>query len=147
MPKEKDAHHFTDHVIFVPCVQRTFKKMLTGTSWSIRMKQLPFTSAKDRTITSSQGLTLDDAATVIDMGNMNTPQDDYWLTLYVAMSRATRLSDLFIYRSPPKSFFDKGPPAYLRDCLRELEAVDGGFARANAIADELLARFMWPTPE
>ena len=147
MPKEKQGHHFTDHVIFVPCVQRSFKKMLAGSAWSIRMKQLPFTSAKDRTIPSSQGLTLDDAATVIDMGNMNTPADDYWLNLYVALSRATRLSDLFIYRSPPKSFFDQGPPAYLRDCLRELEAVDGGFAKANAKADELLTKFMWPTPE
>ena len=108
------------------------------------MKQLPFTSAKDRTITSSQGLTLDDAATIIDMGNLNTQRDDYWLNLYVAMSRATRLSDLYIYRSPPKSFFDQGPPAYLRDFLRELEGVDGAFAQANAVADELLNRFMWP---
>ena len=33
------------------------------------------------------------------------------------------------------------------DCLRELEGVDGGFARANAIADELLTKFLWPPPE
>ena len=147
MPKEKDGHTFTDHIVFVPWVQRSFKKMLAGTSWAIKMKQLPFTRAKDRTITSSQELTLDDAATIIDMGNLNTQRDDYWLNLYVAMSRATRLSDLFIYRSPPKSFFDQGPPAYLRDFLRELEAVGGGFAQANTVADELLNRFMWPTPQ
>ena len=144
VPKEKEGHHFTEHIIFVPCVQRSFKKLLAGKSWSIRMRQLPFSSAKDRTIPSSQGMTLDDAATVVDMGIFNTQRDDYWLNLYVALSRATRLSDLFIFRSPPKSFFDQGPPAYLRDALAELEAPGGAFERATARADQILAGYMWP---
>lgn len=92
-------------------------------------------------------MTLDDAATVIDMGNFNTQRDDWWLNLYVALSRATCLSDLLIYRSPPKSFFDQGPPAYLRECLATLEASGGAFDQAKAHADALLAQYKWPSPE
>ena len=145
--KEKDGHVFADHVVFVPAVTRTFRRTLNGTVWTIKMRQMPLTSGKDRTITSSQGLTLSGSATIIDMGNMNTPRDDYWLNLYVAMSRATRFSDLFIYRSPPKSFFDQGPPEYLRETLHQLDAPGGGFEVANAQADRILQKFKWPVCE
>ena len=76
VPKEKDGHHFAEHIIFVPCVQRSFKKLLAGTTWTVKMRQMPFTSGKDRTIQSSQGMTLEDAATVIDMGNLNTQREN-----------------------------------------------------------------------
>ena len=145
--KERKGHHFTDHIVFVPCVQRSFRKLLAGAAFTVNMKQLPFTSAKDRTTTSLQGVTLDGAPAVIDMGNYSTSREDYWLNLYVAMSRVTSLSDLFVYRSPSKDFFDAGPPAYLRECMRTLEAEDGGFNRANIVADQLLSRLKWPTPD
>ncbi len=40
--------------------------------------------------------------------------DDWWLDLYVMLSRATRLEDLLLMRAPPASFLLQGPPASLR---------------------------------
>ena len=67
-----------------------------------------------------------------DMGNMNTERDAYWSAMYVLLSRATRMEDLLVFRCPPKSFFDQGPPAYLRAFLSELNASDGPVAKALA---------------
>ena len=43
--------------------------------------------------------------------------DDWWLDLYVMLSRATRLDDLLLIRAPDLSFFAKGPPKTLRSQL------------------------------
>ena len=43
--------------------------------------------------------------------------DDWWLDLYVMLSRATRLDDLLLMRAPDLSFFAKGPPKTLRTQL------------------------------
>ena len=40
--------------------------------------------------------------------------DDWWLDLYVMLSRATRLEDLLLLRAPDLDFFAKGPPKTLR---------------------------------
>ena len=36
--------------------------------------------------------------------------DDWWLHLYVMISRATRLDDLLLLRAPDVSFLLRGPP-------------------------------------
>ena len=43
--------------------------------------------------------------------------DDWWLDLYVMLSRATRLDDLLLLRAPELDFFAKGPPKTLRQQL------------------------------
>ena len=75
-----------------------------------------------------------------DMGNMNTERDAYRSAMYVLLSRATRMEDLLIFRCPPKSFFDKGPPAYLNQFLHEVRP---HIAEGRAKADELIAKFRW----
>ena len=101
--------------VFVPAVTRTFSRMIAGKKWTIRRRQVPLTSALDRTIQSSQGKTFR-GGVLADMGNLNTDRDSFWSALYVALSRATRMGDLLVFGCPPKSFFDDGPPAYLKSC-------------------------------
>ena len=43
--------------------------------------------------------------------------DDWWLDLYVMLSRATRLEDLLLLRAPDLDFFAKGPPKTLQKQL------------------------------
>ncbi len=56
------------------------------------------------------------------MGNHITDMDNYWLNMYVLLSRATSMDNLLILRLPSKSVFDEGPPHYLRQFLRNLQA-------------------------
>ena len=42
---------------------------------------------------------------------------DWWLNLYVMLSRATRMQDLLLVRPPPRAVLENGPPAELRDAL------------------------------
>ena len=45
--------------------------------------------------------------------------DDWWLDLYVMLSRDTRLEDLLLMRAPDLEFFAKGPPKNLRSQLEQ----------------------------
>ena len=47
-----------ERVVFVPAVTRSFKRRLGKQIWQVRRRHLPLTSAKDRTIISSQGKTI-----------------------------------------------------------------------------------------
>ena len=62
---------------------------------------------------------------IADMGNHTTDRDNYWLNMYVLLSRATCMEDLLLFRMPAKSVFDEGPPAYLRDFLSRLRVENG----------------------
>ena len=44
--------------------------------------------------------------------------DDWWLDLYVMLSRATRSQDLLLMRAPPADFLLRGPPVGLRQQLQ-----------------------------
>jgi hypothetical protein len=59
---------------------------------------------------------------IIDCGRQESgahpkEDDDWWLDLYVMLSRATRLQDLILLRAPPLEFFHKGPPKTLQKQL------------------------------
>ena len=67
-------------------------------------------------------------------GRGRKEEDDYWLDLYVMLSRATRIQDLLLMRAPPCEFLLRGPPSGLRHqlqrfgkrtavCRREAEAL------------------------
>ena len=89
--------------------------MIAGRNWTIRRRQVPLTSALDRTIQASQGKAFREGL-IGDMGNLNTDRDAFWSAMYVLLARATRMEDMLL-RCPPKSFFDEGPPAYLTNFL------------------------------
>ena len=44
-------------------------------------------------------------------------KDDWWLDMYVMLSRATRLDDLLLLHAPELEFFAKGPPKILKTQL------------------------------
>ena len=50
-------------------------------------------------------------------GEHKKDDDDWWLDLYVMLSRATRMEDLLLMRAPPADFLLRGPPADLREQL------------------------------
>ena len=80
------------------------------------------------------------------MGNLNTARDDFWSALYVLLSRATRMEDMLLLRCPPKSFFDEGHPAYLKNFLRNLRGNDGDIAAGQRRGDELIRMYGWREP-
>ena len=79
------------------------------------------THAMVRTSTACQGKTYD-MGVLIDCakretGNHKTDAADYWLHMYVMLSRATTLRDIVLLRAPPESFLLQGPPADLKKRL------------------------------
>lgn len=99
----------------------------------------------DRTIQSSQGKTFR-GCVIGDMGNMNADRDSFWSALYVLLSRATRMEDLLIFRCPPKTFFDRGPPEYLKQFLKRLHEDGGPIQAGRKKGMELLAQYEWRIP-
>ena len=64
--------------------------------------------------------------------------DDWWLDLYVMMSRATRLEDILLTRAPPVSFLLRGPPKMLKEMLASFAArTHACRQRATQLAAEL----------
>jgi len=59
-------------------------------------------------------------------------EDDWWLELYVMLSRATRIDDLLLMRAPPASFLLRGPPKSLREQLDKFAARTGECRRKAA---------------
>ena len=63
-------------------------------------------------------------------------EEDWWLYLYVMLSRATSLDDLLLLRAPDADFLLRGPPADLRVRL----AIFARRVRATRTRAEALAR-------
>ena len=89
--------------------------------WSVTRTGLPLSHARAITSTACQGRTMRDGV-IIDCGRQAggahpKEDDDWWLDLYVMLSRATRLDDLLLLRAPSLDFFAKGPPKTLRKQL------------------------------
>ena len=83
------------------------------------------------------------AGVVIDCGRHetgNTRKDDgdWWLDVYVMLSRATRLADLLLLRAPPLSFLSQGLPADIQKRLKAFaRRADMCRSRADKLAHEL----------
>ena len=79
-------------------------------------------------------------------GNYPKENDDWWLDLYVMLSRATRLDDLLLLRAPDLKFFAKGPPKTLRTQLAKFASrTEACRKEAAKIAGDLgLDRFLRP---
>ena len=137
--KGKPIH---ERLVFIGAVTRTFSRNIAGKKWLIRRRQLPLTSAMDRTIQSSQGKTFR-GGVIGDMGNMNADRDSFWSALYVLLSRATRMEELLLFRCPGKDFFDKGPPQYLKAFLKRLHQENGTIEAGRQKGNELIKQYKW----
>ena len=81
----------------------------------------PLSHARVVTCTACQGRTMR-AGVLIDCGRHESGQtkkedSDWWLDIYVMLSRATCLKDLATLRAPPVDFLLSGPPPDLRQRL------------------------------
>ena len=88
---------------------------------------------------------------IIDCGrwwtNTNTlTDDDWWLDLYVILSKAARLDDLLLIRAPDLEFFAKGPPKTLRTQMAQFASRTNACRKeAESIAKDLsLDAFLRP---
>ena len=73
-----------------------------------------------------------------EVGNGKKDDDDWWLDLYVLLSRATRSEDLLLMRAPPVEFLLRGPPAGLHAQLKRFLARAGACRKtARALAAKL----------
>ena len=70
--------------------------------------------------------------------------DDWWLHLYVMISRATRLDDLLLLRAPGVEFLKRGPPKDFRARLAQFDRrVRSCKTKAEQLVKELgLVRFL-----
>ena len=90
-------------------------------NWAVTRTGLPISHARAITSTACQGRTMRDGV-IIDCGRQESTSrakedDEWWLDMYVMLSRATRLDDLLLLRAPELEFFAKGPPKTLRTQL------------------------------
>ena len=117
----------------MPFTWRNFKVARTG---------FPLTHAMVRTSTACQGQTYE-LGVVIDcakreLGAHKTDLNDYWLHMYVMLSRATSLRDVILLRAPDASFLLQGPPPDLQKRLKMFRSrVDTCARKAEALAKEL----------
>ena len=71
-------------------------------------------------------------------GKQPRSEDDYWLDLYVMLSRATRIQDLLLVRPPGSAFLLRGPPSGLQEQLQRFaERTQTCRIEAEALAHEL----------
>ena len=70
--------------------------------------------------------------------------DDWWLHLYVMISRTTRLDDLLLLRAPGVESLKSGPPKDFRDRLAQFDRrVRSCKTKAEQLVKELgLVRFL-----
>ena len=86
----------------------------------------PLTHAMVRTSTACQGKTCEQGVLIdcakLDTGANATNPDDYWLHMYVMLSRATSLRDILLIRAPDATFLLQGPPRELKKRLQMFRA-------------------------
>ena len=80
--------------------------------YTVTKTGLPISHARAITSTACQGRTMRDGV-IIDCGRQHggshpKEDEDWWLDMYVMLSRATKLDDLLLLRPPELSFLRKG---------------------------------------
>ena len=112
-----------DQLVFVePC---TTQRPFHWRGFHITRRGFPLTHGRVRTATACQGKTLH-GGVLIDCGRRTTGKwpmddDDWWVNLYVMLSRATRLDDLVLLRAPDIKFLERGPPKNLLRMMKRFE--------------------------
>jgi hypothetical protein len=105
-------------------------------NYTVTRTGFPLSHGRVVTCTACQGRTMHDGV-IIDCGRLESgphpkDDDDWWLDLYVMLSRATRIDDLLLMRAPPASFLLRGPPASLRKQLDKFATRTGECRRKAA---------------
>ena len=88
--------------------------------------QVPLCPEKIRTVQTAQGLSMDACRIYCGqpshMKGSDAKEDDYWIHLYVMLSRVRSARNVLLYQLPDRRFLGRGPPAWMRSGIQELEA-------------------------
>ena len=89
------------------------------------MKRIQFPLAPEavRTAQTAQGMTFKRCIMFLERPS-NMGMDDWWFHVYVMLSRVRCVKDLLVFGLPPKSLFERGPPAFIRTANARLETMD-----------------------
>ena len=112
-PEDTKKLVFVEPITSKPFVFREFSVVRTGYALS---HGCVITSTACQGRTMRQGVIIDCGRH--ESGSTAKDDDDWWLDLYVMLSRATRLEDLLLERAPDLSFFLRGPPKLMLRALR-----------------------------
>ncbi len=112
-------------LLFRPSEQE-FTWQSSGSSHAVRRSGFTMTHAYYITSTLSQGQTLRKGVTIDCArneiaGRAGMSDDQWWLHVYVMLSRATCMRNLLILRPPPREFLERGPPASLKEALHKFD--------------------------
>ena len=106
---------------------------------SISRTQIPLMPERVRTCQTSQGLSMD-AATMFLQKMSNMSVDDWWLHVYVMISRVRTSKQILVHGLPPRSLLEQGPPQFLHAGLGKLEA---SYEQHAGLADAARRRLAW----
>jgi hypothetical protein len=119
----------SDSIIFIELVHSNFKVDidLSGESEKIEVIrwQFPLTHGKVRTAFAAQGLTLE-GGVVVDLRRAGgLDDDDWWLAIYVMLSRARKLKHMILLGFTPQveDLLRRGPPENLIQVSERLQEV------------------------
>ena len=107
------------------CIEFKIDVTLDGESETIQVIrwQFPLTHGMLRTAFSAQGLTLE-GGVVVDLGRAGgLEDDDWWLAIYVMLSRARKLENMILigFSQQVQDLLRRGPPANLIKVTDTLE--------------------------
>ena len=125
---ESEEESMADSLIFIELTSAEFKIdiNLDGGSHTVHVVrwQFPLVHGMLRTAYSSQGLTLHDGV-VVDLRRVGgLVDDDWWLAIYVMLSRARKLENLILlgFSEQVEELLRRGPPTQLVAVTSQLEA-------------------------
>ena len=99
------------------------------------------THADYLTSTGSQGQTIRtgvtiDCARLPPVGKTGMQDADWWLHLYVMLSRATCMENMLLLRPPPRELLEAGPPPSVKRALERFgERIAASVQAATELAD------------
>jgi hypothetical protein len=135
-------------LLYMPLLEAEFSWQSSQTH-QVKRSGFTLTHAYFLTTTASQGQTIRAAGVTIDcarlppQGRTGKDDDEWWLNLYVMLSRATRMSDMMLLRPPPRDLLERGPPRSVLKALTELQAK---IARSTRAAEALAQRLGFVLP-
>ena len=75
---------------------------------------------------------------------MEEYKDDYWLHLYVALSRVRTMDQMFLFGELRRPIFERGPPAWLK---KALGVFDSKAVEHLNVVDKALHKLGWDPRE
>ena len=83
--------------------------------------QSPLMPAPVRTTQTSQGMSMEFVKLFLARGQLDAGSGEYWLNVYVMLSRARSLEGMLLWALPSREWFASGPPEWIVNGMRDLE--------------------------